>query len=77
MTGAKLARSINSTYLTNGQIKSESVCGVKGCVFIGHWAAGAMCPEHRNNPLTDKTHQRNPTLSEAFESIDTDGAGQP
>jgi hypothetical protein len=47
-------------------------CGVKGCVFIGHWAAGAMCPEHRNNPLTDKTHQRNPTLIEAFESIDTD-----
>ena len=47
-------------------------CGVKGCVFIGRWAAGAMCPEHRNNPLTDKTHQRNPTLIEAFESSDTD-----
>ena len=51
---------------------SELELRLKGCVFIGRWAAGAMCPEHRNNPLTDKTHQRNPTLIEAFESIDTD-----
>lgn len=48
-------------------------CGVRGCVFIGHWLEGQMCPEHRNNPLTDKTIGRPPTLVESWDTDDMQG----
>jgi hypothetical protein len=38
-------------------------CAVRGCVFIGHWAEGGLCPSHR-----DGYHEpaRPPSLAESW-----------
>jgi hypothetical protein len=42
-------------------------CAVRGCVFVGYWPEGELCPEHRRNPLTDGAPTRRPDLAETWQ----------